>query len=231
MKTINTLKALLLGCALALAAQSADAQTINWGGTSFSVNNLSYLSDGSAMPGSFNWQVGAFTGGFVPDANNAANWASNWVSFGSDNTDTAFPYTWGGIGSVSSATTNNLQGYIWGYNNLSLMGQTGGEALLVTNPIWLTPTFGSNNPSPDWAINNSSLTVFGRVDTNIDAAGGISQGGGIISGPVADSTASTFEVQSATWNTSAVPEPSSAMLLAAVGLVARLRRLRRVSES
>jgi hypothetical protein len=168
--------------------------------------------------------VGTFANGFTPTDANATSWSSNWVSFGTDNTDTSFPYTWGGIGSVNDASTNSFQGYIWGYNNQGLMGLTGGEALLVTSTSWVTPTFGSNTPSPDWAISNSTTTVFGRVDRNIDAAGSVDQGAGIISSPVADSTASTFEVQSATWNVAPVPEPGSALLLASLGLLARVRR-------
>ena len=229
MNLTSKLKALFLTGILIMTSQSVSAQTINWGGTSFSFNNLSYLSDGSAMPATFNWQVGTFTGGFVPTLSNASSWSSNWVSFGSDTTDPSFPYTWGGIGSVSSAATNGLQGYIWGYNNVSLMGQTGGEALLVTSASWVTPTFGSITPSPDWAIGNATTAVVGRIDTNINGAGGVIQGAGTYTSPVSDSTASTFEVQSASFGTSPVPEPSAALLLGVVGMMARLRRLRRVS--
>ena len=224
MKLHPILLAAVSALSFALLSPSASAQTINWGGTSFSFNNLSYLSDGSAMPSTFTWEVGTFTGGFVPTATNASDWSSNWTSFGTDNTDTSFPYTWGGTGEVNSAATDGLQGYIWGYNNLGLMGLTGGEALLVTSTAWSTPSFGSITPSPNWDISSSTNTVFGRIDRSIDAVGGVDQGGGIVTGAQSDSTASTFEVQSGTWNVAPVPEPGSALLLGSLGLLARIRR-------
>ena len=58
-------------------ARTAKAVTIHWGSA---VGDFIYESDGVTKvdPGGFTFELGAFADGFVPDASNMSDWASNW---------------------------------------------------------------------------------------------------------------------------------------------------------
>lgn len=214
-----------------LLIAGAGAQTINWVSTASTapLGTKHFLSDGTAMPSGFTFQLGYFDAGF--NAADANTWAGNWHALDTTayngSTTSNFPFlgfNFQKASTVTSATASftGKQGYIWGFNNLSLMGQPGGEAIIFTNPVWSFPD--PNNPIADnWSVSLSSSVLFGSVDKNVATAGGVLTGAGDISAPKA---ANTFHVQTATWGAAPVPEPSTIATLALGGLVA-LRRRRR----
>ncbi|MBT8044478.1 MAG: hypothetical protein KJO79_05955 [Verrucomicrobiae bacterium] len=136
---------------------------------------------------------------------------------------------------------------VWG----ALMGTPDGEALIYTqNLTYLdapAPTQTSDIADNPLDATDDELTViWGRIDRNmyadadwggentptgpVPANGGVIQGGGVISNPVADSQVTpydnlngVFENQTATWVV--VPEPSSA-IFGAVGIILLLRHRR-----
>lgn len=136
---------------------------------------------------------------------------------------------------------------VWG----PLMGTPDGEALLYTAGLTFLPvpaptvSFNIADNPLDAADDDTFQVIWGRVDRNmyLDALwggsntpaspappnGGVIQGGGIITNPIADSQATPyddlnglFENQTATWP---IPEPSAA-LLGAIGTLLLLRRRR-----
>jgi hypothetical protein len=215
---------LLLFLMALLHAPSVNAQTVNWVSTASTAaaGTKSFLSDGTAMPAGFTFELGYFDAGYV--AANATTWAASWHALGSttfNNPAPLFGYNFQANSTVLPANASfvNQQGYIWGFNNLSLMGASGGEALLVTNPTWTFPD-PTNPVAFNWSISTASAVVFGAIDKNVGTAGGGVTGDGVISAPKA---ADTFHMQAATW-LAPVPEPSAVGLLAFTGLVGLRRR-------
>jgi MYXO-CTERM domain-containing protein len=226
-----------------LFAGGLHAQTVDWG-TSVALNSngpggatttQSFLSDGSDMPASMTWDLGYFSGGFVPNQTNFSMWNDNWVSLQTAFLQPSPDFNLSGHINDVGAAAANQQGYIWAYSDRAAMGVAGTEALLVTASDWIMPTVPNQitfdiadfTGSPD---DDNMTVVWGRVDRIIEGAGGVLQGGGIITDPQADSnspdySAVTFEVQTATWATP-VPEPSSALvaLLGIFGLFGRRKR-------
>jgi hypothetical protein len=128
--------------------------------------------------------------------------------------------------------------YIFVHNGMDKIGSPQGEVLLYTEnltfPAVPSPYVGGAfdiADNPDDPIDNNFTVIWGRVDRNMKADGGVLQGSNsvdmVISNPVPDSSNpvsgyGTFEAQSATW----VPEPASALLVFLGGAVAVLRRRR-----
>ncbi len=140
---------------------------------------------------------------------------------------------------------------VWG----DLMGTPDGEALLYTAGLTFpsvpgtTVSFNIANDPLNAADDDTFQLIWGRVDRNMyldadwggtntaaspaPANGGVMQGGGIISIPMADSQVAPyadlnglFENQTATWAaTSAIPEPSVAVL-SGLGMLLLMRRRR-----
>lgn len=215
---------------------TAKSQTVDWG-TSYSVTPLSYTSSGSVDNQTLTWQLGWFTDGFTPDETNYLSWEANWNSVA-----TAYHVEDGGLWAVSGHVDNvgvaagGKQEYIFAFNDMGLLGTPTGEAFLARQDGTFFPT-GPNANVFDIAdfmgnTNDDSLTVvWGRVDRDMYATGGIVTGGGEFSSLVPDSNSQppdqlngTFEVQSGTW--APVPEPSSALLMGAMGLLIMVRRRR-----
>ncbi len=62
---------------VALVAGRADAETIFW---SSALQKTNFTSADQAMDGTFQFQLGSFSGGFVPTAANITRWATYWDS-------------------------------------------------------------------------------------------------------------------------------------------------------
>jgi len=251
MKTrINSLilKPLIL---LAALAGAAHGQTVAWG-TSASFNPVAFQPDGTVDNQNNLWTLGYFTSGFTPDQDNFLQWAANWdrVSSAVPEDDPLDPdplaplindpthKLYGGLLWAVSVNTYDVgvaaggrQVYVFGYNDLNLIGTPQGQALLYREDGLLFPTIPNqitfdiaNNPLD---TNDDNFTViWGRVDRDMVNLGGVLTGGGIISNPQADSAEpqlfGTFEAQFATWP---IPEPSVA-ILTCLGMLGLLRRRR-----
>lgn len=200
------------------SAGALKAQTVSWGGSLSSAAPLSYLSNG-AVDTNLVWTLGWFDN-FTPTATNFADWQSHYMP----TAETSNQRFEGGTWTVQHNTENvgeeaaGQEMYVFAYNSLGLIGQPGGEALLYRQ-VGLKFPAEPNQVTFDIADGVSSLdnnfeVVWGRVDRNMQVAGGIVTGGGTFSSLVADSATGTgnpgvFESQAATW---AVPETSSGLL-------------------
>ncbi|MEZ5304288.1 MAG: hypothetical protein R3F11_27145 [Verrucomicrobiales bacterium] len=222
MKTKLLLLAAFLG-----AAGWAQAQTINWGSTASTTfaGNQSYLSDGSAMPDGFNFQLGWFDGatpGF--SLGDPLTWADAWTAVDT----TAFNYPSGIVGFSFQDSFNSVaalegrQGYILGLDVPSL-NDSPGEALLITSAGWVFPNISSPS-SNDWTVANATTAIWGSIDTNIAAAGGEIAGGGTYTD---DKAADTYHLQTAALSPVApLPEPAAGFLALLAGGLAIFRRRR-----
>jgi len=116
------------------------------------------------MGAGFNFELGVFTGSFVPTSANTAQWAANWVpaqriaydgpnqSFGGQFTvaDNPPPFTVG------------KPAYIWGFQ----AGSSSSEWILFRKPAWTWPAPNPMNPIPlDWNA-ASATAIIGMIDAD-----------------------------------------------------------------
>lgn len=238
MKT--NLRTLIVALAASFAGTSgASAASIAW---SSDVGSLLYQADGSTLDASFTFELGTFTAGFIPTEYNLADWAANWKLFDQAHAPNPNPDTNGewnpvdqffvggadvnGSGqstspeaSPSTIFNEGEQLYIWAFNSKTLDPQNTEWALITrtqpdpfTTPAyndWLIPAQ-SVVDTQTLHLNEADLVVFGGLH-NVDGPGTFDVG----------NKPASFQLQ-----THVVPEPSSALLIAAIGLMARLRRSR-----
>jgi len=216
--------AVLLACG---ATQSAKAVQIAWGSE---FEALLFQANGATLDASYTFELGTFTVGFVPTEYNLADWQSNWKLL--DRADWSVPnqnfvgfVDINGSGNVSNGTEADPstvfavgeQLYVWAFNSQTLNpGVTEWALVTRTQPDpFVTPTVF------DWVIPNYAQGDAQEVrlqDADIVIYGGLNnvQGPGEYS-----STPPAYQLQ-----THVVPEPGSALLIGAIGLLARLRRSR-----
>lgn len=207
------------------------ARNISWGGQPF--DNL-FDSTGATLDASFVFEIGSFANGFVPTYENMVYWADNWKVF-----DRAVDGDGWNAGAQFFTSTSNLKadgtsqyspvmpaftfaqneiGYLWVYDSLTfaptsewaLITNTSGDANAADDWLFPDPADQSNPQNVYWTLLNASEVVVGGLNN--------SQGDGSFS-----ALPGTFSLQ-----TSVVPEPGSALLIAAAGLLFRLRCGRRM---
>lgn len=215
---------------LLIATPLLQAQTTAWG-SSIVGNPLGYYSDGSVISDTAPVQLGWFTNGFTPTAGNMSQWATNWNPVATASHQDLGGYF--GVSAEYSSSSENApemtkQAYVFAFNDLSLLGQPGFEALLYREDGYVFPTV-PNADTFDIADNigdtkdDGFTVIWGRLDRDISNPGGVLAGGGEFSNLLADATGLQWEFQLG--GIAAVPEPSSA-LLGLVGIVAFMRRRR-----
>ena len=206
------------------------ARTIDWGNA---VDDMLHDSYGLMLDDSFIFELGSF-GSFAPTALNIDQWSSNWKAF--DQALAPASAGWhsasgffsssatliaGGLSSESATLgshvfTENEQAYIWVYNRLDYDPATE-WALITNNSIdgnvlddWLFPAVGGKTDDPvEWRLSAATGVIYGGLD-NAQGDGYYSVDPGI------------FALQTHT----IVPEPGSALLVLAIGIIARCRRRR-----
>ena len=197
-----------------LAAVKVQSQTLNWA----SLTGSEIVdSHGDPLDGSFIFELGAFTNGFVPDETNIGSWETQWHVF-----DTAeYSYTPGGLGYFTgtqdvqnvpaySSMFEGLRAYIW------IRNDTNTEHFLATtsSELWkfplLVPGCCPNGEGATWSVSdlNADAPVWGGQ------MGNEGFGDHFVSG--------SFDIQ-----TYVVPETSSSLLtMLGLGLcIVRRRRM------
>lgn len=207
MKLTHT-KGLASGAALFLSiftTQLIEAQTVSWG-SAFGDD----LVDSAGLPlgADFKFEIGTFSSGFSPAANDPSLWAADWQGFDlASTTNSGFAAAIGFINrsvaiDETGQTTStafapavqifdfrNSDVYLWAYrDDKSVDG--GNEFALITDPTWHFPATVSPTGSPlSFRLAITNTAVLGAVQT-------------------ADFTLKTAAVGSA-----AVPEPATGLLL------------------
>jgi hypothetical protein len=147
---------------LGLLAIPARAETITWFCDPASAN---FDAAGTPMDGFFQFQLGAFTPGFVPTASNAAEWAGHWVSAstaayheGNDLFQGQFTLT----GNAAPFVVNG-NAWIWGFRN----GGSGSDWILFRSPAWRWPAANPLNPPLlQWNARDASVVILGDVESS-----------------------------------------------------------------
>lgn len=231
-----TLAGVLLLSLAALPGAKA-AVNIAWGSE---FEALLYQADGSTMDAGFTFELGTFATGFVPTEFNMLDWQSNWklldrADWDVDNQNFAGGFTMGEDGRVitnefteadpSMEFDEGDQLYIWAFNTQTFTpGSTEWALITRTQPDplgsytiydWVIPSFTEQTASQQIYLSEGGLPI-----ADIVVYGGLHN----VQGPGeydAGNQPANFQLQ-----THVVPEPGSALLLGAIGLLARLRRSR-----
>jgi hypothetical protein len=228
MKILATLSA----AALAFCGVTASSAALQWDSLHFMDPDFDGLvrADGvSQLDEDFTFAVGTFAAGFTPTTSNMADWQTNWHGIAnatSMNGGWDVPnqqligytnFTSSGVADTApgGSTYNFSEGdqvYIWIYNSQDLV--EGSEWALVTRDIpagssipemfdWRLPNMGSSNEDRV-LLQDADLAIVGSTISTADQ-------------PSSGSAPYDIRLQS-------VPEPGSALLIAALGLVIRFRR-------
>ena len=207
----------------------ANGATIFWGSLS---NDSLYNSSGNALDGSFSFEIGTFVTGFTPTVANMDQWQGNWLVFdraaigqgwdpGTQTIDSGagVVHTPTGGSSSSAALPGSVfeqgsEAYLWAFNS-KVYGSASEWALVYSANttddlfgagVWEFPDPAMTGDSFDWQTRDLDTAIFGGVE-NTQGPGNFSVDPG------------TFTLQ-----THAIPEPSSALMVLAVGVALRLRR-------
>lgn len=148
--------------AVLLAAGFTNGETINWYCPSQKTN---LTSTGQAMGVGFQFQLGVFSGGFVPTAGNASQWSAYWVSAQS----ASYNPTSKAFDSLFTVTSNaapfsiGAKAYVWGKSNAS----TSAEWILFRKSDWTWPAPDPMNPFfMDWNAASANEVVMGSINSS-----------------------------------------------------------------
>lgn len=144
------------------AAGILEANTISW----FCIPNKPNLtSAGAAMDAGFEFQLGVFTGAFVPTVSNQGEWASRWVPAQTSAYNPASK-SFGGNFAVSGNAapfTVGKKAYVWGRKTTS----TASEWILFSETGWTWPAPDSMNPFPiEWNA-SAAVAIIGQIDPSV----------------------------------------------------------------
>lgn len=152
--------------ALGIATSSALGQTIIW---SCDANSINQSSNDQVMDSRFRFELGVFTGSFVPTGANVAEWAANWksaqrITYDSVNRRYAGSFT---PLDNSSPFVAGKPTYVWGFSGDAIAG----EWILFRSSSWLWPE--ANPPVPpsantyEWFAKNATAVVgVGMIHTS-----------------------------------------------------------------
>ena len=126
---------------------------ITWGSELFAS-----ASDSENQPLDSNWTfyLGYFDSGFIPSAENTAEWASHWTTLDVSSYAplSGFSSTW-----IHDEMSTGRKGYIWGANR-SLPAN---EWILMSASTWSVPPFDSLIADVDWISSDANEVIVGEV--------------------------------------------------------------------
>ena len=143
-------------------AISARAETIKFFSKPNSVNQT---SAGAAMDSAFRFEVGVFTGSFVPTPDNTAQWAANWVPAKGVEYNPTTRYFTGQFTVVYNTApfTAGKPAYIRGFRG----DASNGEWILFRKATWTWPAPNPFNPyGLDWSAADADDVVLGKVNAS-----------------------------------------------------------------
>jgi hypothetical protein len=158
MKTGTFLRGLLC-TVLALCGTALAKPTIFWNSDA---NMVNLTSDGTPMDGGFKFELGVFSGSFIPTAANTAEWLTYWVPAKSTN---YFPNTKRfaddlTVQSNASPFTSGKAVYIWGSRGSAISG----EWILFRADSWKFP-LATGFGSLEWFVKDATA-VLGEINSS-----------------------------------------------------------------
>lgn len=161
--TVNTLWRLILWLILGAGTNWCGATQINWRSPIAATN---VLSDGSTAMGSgFEFQLGAFAGGFVPAADNTGEWAAHWRALDTTpyNATTRFFSDSVLLQSNSAPFAAGTSGYLWGRAPAGADGTS--QWILMRSVRWRWPVASEGVAFPvEWEVDEAAVAVLGEVN-------------------------------------------------------------------
>jgi hypothetical protein len=159
--------AVSLWCGL---GSSAPAASVDWSSPILTTN---LTSTGAPLDDSWVFELGAFSGTFIPTSANTAQWAANWVPaqrefYNIKPLEPGIPRN-GFTGRTYELTSNappfstNRFGYIWGHN----CSTSNGEWILVSASTWKWPLYSPGNPggsNVSWSIIDATNIIVGQLN-------------------------------------------------------------------
>lgn len=148
-----------------LLVTGLQAETINWYNTPQKTN---LTSTGQNMDGAFQFQLGAFTSGFVPTVGNISQWTSHWVSadaasYNPDLAARSFDKSFTVTGNAAPFTVG-ASAYVWGRS----AGLTKDEWILFRKSTWTWP---APNPMDPFGLSWNAATADQVILGTINAGG------------------------------------------------------------
>jgi hypothetical protein len=163
---LTALTIISLWCGLEFVASGA---SVGW----FSpILGTDLTSTGQPIDDSWVFELGAFTGTFIPTSANTAQWAANWVPaqrsiYSIRPLVPGIPtnrFAGGTYELVSNATpfATNRFGYIWGHN----CSTSNGQWILASAPTWKWPVVIPGNPGTplSWSMADATNLTVGQVN-------------------------------------------------------------------
>lgn len=212
---------------LVMLAMQSEGSTIY---LSSLANDVFLDSNGSALDGAYTFEWGTFEVGFTPDSENLDQWASNWKVFDAAiagngwnpaGTEVYQQADHASTGASTSGFSNPLHtfgegdaAYLWVYSTKDIY--TSPEWALLADLNKTSNLFPDSWVIPDPALQNGESFDWHTRDLDTAVWGGVNN--------VQGSGEYTVAPASFTIQTHVVPEPGSALLLLAAGLLFRLRR-------
>ena len=144
-----------------LAGAACRAETIKWFSPAGAVNLTSF---GGPMNAAFNFELGVFSGSFVPTAANVAQWATNWVpaqrlTYNVPNMRFDGQFT---VVNNTAPFTVGKAAYVWGFQT----GVASSEWILFRNPDWTWPAPNPMNPfGMDWNA-ATATALIGSINSD-----------------------------------------------------------------
>ena len=139
----------------------AEARIISFYCSPMSVNQT---ASGASMDASFRFELGVFTGGFVPTSANTSQWAANWVSAKRAvyNETNRFFTAEHRVTSNAAPFTTGALAYVWGFG-----GTRGDEWILFRATAWTWPTANPDNPVLiNWNASAATQVIVGSINSS-----------------------------------------------------------------
>lgn len=157
---VSTLRTYLL-IGVPLVVGSANAETINW----YSPQKSNLTSSGQNMDAAFQFQLGVFTGGFIPTASNITRWPAYWVSAQASSYNAvsrAFESNFTVTGNVAPFSIG-AKAYVWGRG----IGSTKDEWILFRKSDWTWPAPNPMDPfGLDWNAAAANEVILGTIQAD-----------------------------------------------------------------
>lgn len=146
-----------------LAATGVRAERLYWYSVAGSGNET---SAGLPMDAGFNFELGVFSGSFVPSLTNKAEWAANWVPaqrVSYHTADQQFAGLFTVVDNVAPFTVGKAA-YVWGFQG----GVTSSEWILFRKSTWTWPKQEADPPNPIIFYWNAATAtaVLGTIDAD-----------------------------------------------------------------
>lgn len=160
--------ALLAAVLVVGVASPCQAERIHWFGPTFKTNQT---STGESMGKDIVFELGLFTDGFVPTADNMPEWASHWLAAQRANYSPGGKFFTGKfvVTDKNSPFTGGKPAYIWGFRG----GVESSEWILLTKDTWKWPVLAvdqvaeARNPLSALEWNAAQATaIVGKLQPN-----------------------------------------------------------------